>query len=87
MENYWYRYFLSCFPKEKRDVFMVQEKAQNFNLGSLRRCKTAKITDVLQMGSKHIPPECNTAYNSKNLSCLILENTKCAHCRATILTS
>lgn len=86
MENCCYRYFLSCFPKEKRDVFMVQEKAQNFNLGSLRRCKTGKITAVLQMGSKRILPECDTAYNSKNL-CLILENTKCAHYRATILTS
>lgn len=60
---------------KRKDVFMVQEKAQTFKLGSLGRWKTGKMTDVLQMGSKYILPEWDTACNSKNL-CVILENKK-----------
>lgn len=60
---------------KRKDVFMVQEKSQTFKLGSLGRWKTGKMTDVLQMGSKYILPEWDTARNSKNL-CVILENKK-----------
>lgn len=60
---------------KRKDVFMVQEKAQTLKLGSLGRWKTGKMTDVLRMGSKYILSEWDTACNSKNL-CVILENKK-----------
>lgn len=38
------------------------------------------------MGSKYVLPQWVTAYNSKNLPCVILDNKRCAHYRAAVLT-